>query len=164
MTNLSTVTIGAFPAAINVLAEVAGDGAALGSEPKAGGGCNVLIESALVVLGHIIVPDVARTYAIWTRGAKLAGKQIAHAILAAKVRGKGRRDSSVRSERAHTTEIFSAAGGVVSSSTVRSAGAVVRAQLGCSPALVKATHLLGALVSLEGHLLLALTLSVAVSN
>ena len=98
MTNLSTVTIGAFPAAINVLAEVAGDGAALVTEPKAGGGSDVLLESAPVILGHIVVPDVSRTGAFWTRLAKLTGKQIAQAILPAKVRGQGRRNSSVRDE------------------------------------------------------------------
>ena len=74
MTKLSTVTIGAFSAAINFVAEAAGDGAALVTEPKAGGGSDVLLESAPVILGHIVVPDVSRTGAFWTRLAKLTGK------------------------------------------------------------------------------------------
>ena len=84
-TILATVTIGAISAGSNLMSEVARDGAALGREPKAGGGGNVLIKSAPVVLWHIVVLDVSRTGAFWTRGAKLTGKEIAHAILPAKV-------------------------------------------------------------------------------
>ena len=80
------------------MSEVARDGAALGREPKAGGGGNVLLKLEPVGLGHVVVSDVASAAAFDAGVAQIAGKQVAQAISPAEVRRQGRRDSSVRRE------------------------------------------------------------------
>ena len=67
------------------MSEVARNGAALGREPKAGGGDNVLLKSEPVGLGHVVVLDVASAAAFDAGVAQIAGKQVAQAIFPAEV-------------------------------------------------------------------------------